>query len=136
MKKINIRNKTFKAIPEQKIVYGEMPLKWIDGDMKMGIKDIYKLVIIAAVGEKNADTIKAKAYCDERDEFDERIGTEVCSSKLEYKNHIRLAKAYSRAFRILTEASYIAEKLCRRHFNKANAIEDDLIRHYGKEPRV
>ena len=106
----------------------------------MGIKNKYRLLIREAVssdaffnkGTPGLSTIHANAYCDQNDEFDEKRGIEVCSSKLELKNHRKLAKWYDRAARDLQEASLIAQSLCIRHEDKAQAIEDDLVRHYGR----
>lgn len=141
MKKLNIKDKRFKIIPEARLVQGVMPEKGIFHDLKMGIKNKYRMLIREAVSYGNNEKffsgcgtgfIHANAYCDKADTFDDKIGVEVCASKLELKNHRKLARWYNRAARDLQEASLIAQHFCIRHEEKAQAIEDDLCRHYGR----
>jgi len=137
MKRITIKEKEFKVIPEARLVQGEMMAKGVIHDLSMGIKNKYRILIREAISSraffnKNFSIIHANAYCDQNDTFDEKRGIEVCSSKLELKNHRKLAKLYDRAARDLQEASLIAQSLCIRHEDKAQAIEDDLVRHYGR----
>lgn len=139
MKRVNIRDKEFKVIPENGVVKGEMMTKGVAHDLSMGIKNKYKMLVryalnSAAFFKTNDSIIKAKAYCDSNDKFDERRGIEVCSAKLELKNHRRLAKWYDRAARDLQEASLVAQSFCIRHEEKAQAIEDDLCRTFGRLP--
>ncbi len=146
MKKVNIKNKSFKVIPEAKRVEGSMPLKWVKKDMKRGIKPMYKTLIEACVYGvnkiseiqyifgMNSNKISATAYCDDNDKFDENVGIQVCSAKLEYKNHMKMAKAYDKTYKVLQEISNIVYDLCKEHVRKANAIEDDMVRTYGRRP--
>lgn len=138
MKKVNIKGKKFKVIPEAKLVTGKKVAKQLIDDMKYGVRfneaDLIAdtALILGIPFFSNDDYITANAYCDERDEWDEKRGIEVCASKLDMKNHYRLAKQYSRICRLLMETSNIVYKLCKMHVDKAKAIEDDLVRHYGR----
>ena len=116
MKKVEIKNKSFKVIPEARIVQGKMVEKDVQHDLKRGIKQIHKSIINDLSLDLNPQkvfwpTIKrlicATAYCDENDEFDEKTGIEVCSAKMELKNHKKLAKQYDKMHRILLEAANI-----------------------------
>lgn len=140
MKKIQIKNKKFKIIPEIKIIQGEMPRKWIDNDLKRGIKPIYKSIIYYLASSmtsnnifgNNIKDISATAYCDDNDEFDEKVGIEVCSAKMELKNHLKLAKLYNRMHKILIATAITVGAMCAEHTEKAQAIEDDLCRTFGR----
>ena len=141
MKKIFIKDKFFKVIPEANLVMGEMPEKWIGRDVRRGIKPIYKAIIVA-LAQRISDydvldypNICANAYCDKNDVFDEKIGIEVCSAKMEWKNHMKLAKLYDRMHRILIETAVIVGTWCAEHTKKAQSIEDDLVRTYGRMPK-
>lgn len=141
MKKIKERDKDFIVIPEAKMVKGEMATNYIYRDMQMGIKDEYRDIIAsAAIGYGGKlrlivpffDSIKATSRCDERDEYSEKIGVEVCSAKMDYKAHMKAARIYDRVYRRLMETSEIVRRLLERHLKKAQAIEDDMARTYGR----
>ena len=145
MKKVNVRNKEFKVIPEARLVQGKMVEKNIDNDLKAGIKEKYKDLIRFASSNYECNnvfdallydrirTVVANAYCDEKDEFDEKIGIDVCSEKLELKNHMKLARLYHKIARDLSAAAMIANNFCTKHEAKAISIENDLVSHYGRE---
>lgn len=140
MKKKEIKGKKFMIIPEAKIVKGTMMEKTVSKDMKRGYKRLYKNIIqylayrFGAIDEFDLEEISAIAYCDELDTFDENVGVEVCSAKLELKNHRKLAKLYSRIHKALIKTAIIVDHLCVEHNEKAAAIEDDLVRTYGRMP--
>ena len=129
-------DKEFKIIPEAKIVQGVMKEKWVNKDLRTGIKPISRFIIEILAGEldNGYGDVYATAYCDEHDEFDEKIGIDVCSAKLEMKNHLRLAKLYDRMHRALIEASMIVGGWCKMHTHKAKAIEKDLEEYHGRLP--
>lgn len=141
MKKLNIKGKKFLIIPEARLVSGKKVAKHIIDDMIYGVK--YNEANIMATAAALLDIpfavdfdtncyVSANAYCDERDEWDEKRGIEVCASKLDMKNHRRLAKQYSRIYRLLMETANTVYMLCKLHLDKADAIEKDLVRHYGR----
>lgn len=136
-KEIKYRNKKLKIIPKAKLVDGKMDFKGISKDLKRGYKPIYKKIIDDAMyylypNWEYFDAIHANAYCDEKDTFSEKVGIEVCSAKLDMKNHLKLAKAYDRLHRILIETAVIVGSLCMEHTEKAKAIEDDLCTFHGR----
>lgn len=154
MKKIFYRNKLFKIIPENNTVEGKATFKDFPEDLK-GIKEIYDNIIKSAminlypdrysyVIDDNdneivgiamvVDSVKAKSHCDIKDTFDEHTGINVCSAKIEKKNHLKLAKMYDRLHRTLIETAIIVAQLCIKHTKKAEAIEKDLCDHYGRMP--
>lgn len=135
MKIINKRNKTFKIIPEANKVIGNMNVKTFSQYADYAsIPFLYRSLITNAIDLSNDDFsyINATALCDERDEFDVNAGLDVCSAKLELKNHLRVARWYDRAHRRLIEAANIAYKLCKKHVDKAQSIEEDLAKTYGR----
>lgn len=147
MKRVEIGNKSFKVIPEARLIQGEMVEKSIENDLKAGIKEKYKKLIRFAgsnyecafnimfinTARVAANAVVANAYCDEKDEFDEKVGIDVCSEKLELKNHLKLARLYRKIARDLSAAAMIANNFCTKHEAKAMAIEEDLVRMYGRE---
>ena len=143
MKKKSVRNKDFKIIPEAKLVQGRMQEKKVYQDLKAGIKGKYKHLIAEATDYYEAslwkmghdyNEITANAYCDEKDEWDEKVGIEVCAAKMEMKNHRKLARMYNRIANDLQEACLIAQSYCVRHEAKAMAIENDLVEYHGRIP--
>ena len=136
-KEVTFRNKFFKIIPEAKRVIGWMVAKDEDNYKDLsGIKDEHRELLVHAMYPYcdwfTGDAIKSIAVCDDRDTFDEKIGIDVCSAKLEKKNHLKMARKYDQAHRRLVESTQIAYAMCMYHYNKAKAIEEDLERTYGK----
>ena len=135
MKKIEKNGRTFKVIPESKVVIGTQERSSVWNDMD-GISVAHKRVIVNAIDELyddfyDDDVIKVKAKCDKRDEFSEKAGINICESKLARNNHRILAKRYDRAYRILTECANFVYKRCAYHMAKIKAIDDDLEKTYG-----
>ena len=150
MKLIDNGNKVFKVIPEGKRVEGYLLGKWVGSDLKEGIKPIYKKIIKPLAEELTilnmndgsfyynnyeemlVPIINGKSLCDSHDEFSEKIGIDVCAAKMELKNHLKLAKLYSRMHKLLVETAIIVDAWCIKHQEKAMAIEDDLNNYYGR----
>ena len=143
MKIVSTRDKEFKIIPEKKKVIGTMPIKWIEKDIH-NVNSTQRSIISMGMSVLFPDIldwlsfwglceykITATAVCDKRDEFDESKGIDICSAKLELKNHLKLAKAYDRLNRVLIETSNVVSRLCMKHALKADAIKQDLKRTYG-----
>ena len=140
MKKVRIKEKTFKVIPEAKIVQGKMPIKWYQKDMARGYKPLHKRLMMFGmdmlyplISDWSGDFfVHANAYCDEKDTFDEKTGVEVCAAKLEMKNHMKLAKAYAKLYVLMSDTMRDLAELCYEHSQKAAAIEHDLVKTYGR----
>ena len=140
MKKVVKHNKIFKIIPEAKLVIGEAmgecPANIYKEFSETGITEEERYVIRAAWSVLGIDIfdqpLRANAYCDERDEFDEKIGVEVAASKVDLKKHRKMANKYSRLYFLLNKAASTVYKLFLKHCEKANAIEDDLENYYGR----
>lgn len=140
MKKIVKHNKIFKIIPEAKLVIGEAmgecPASIYKEFTETGITEEERYVIKAAWSVLGMDIfdqpLRANAYCDERDEFDEKIGVEVAASKVDLKKHRKMANKYSRLYFLLNKTASIVYKLFLKHCEKANAIESDLENYYGR----
>lgn len=139
IKKVNIKNKDFIVVPEGRIVKGEMAERKVRDDLKMGIKPLYRrLLKLVAEDEEldngyDFDNIKAVAYCDEDDEFDEKAGIDVCGAKLDLKNHRKLERLYRKICDTLMEVELIALHMMEVHKHKAEAIEEDLRKTYGRK---
>lgn len=140
MKKVVKHNKIFKIIPEAKLVIGEAmgecPANIYKEFSETGITEEERYVIRAAWSILGMDIfdhpLRANAYCDERDEFDEKIGVEVAASKVDLKKHRKMANKYSRLYFLLNKAASTVYKLFLKHCEKANAIETDLENYYGR----
>lgn len=127
-------NKEYKVIPRAGVVKGEMFSNWIIKDMRRGIKNARRELIVEllpAMIDSINGVLKAQAKCSPKDEFDERIGKLICEEKLEMKNHLQAARVYSRMFRLLSETAHECYKLCEMHQEKAQRIEKDLRETYG-----
>lgn len=139
MKRVKKHGKEFKIIPEGKIVRGETVKKILLRELD-GLPLRHRRTICAA-NDRNLieilsldDKTSANAYCDDKDTFDENVGMMVCAAKLDKKNHLYLAKDCERTCKVLMECVEFLEKKRKRHLEKAQAIEDDLIKTYGRTP--
>ena len=138
MKKVKIKNRNYKVIPEAGLVIGEMKKKSII-DETDDLNKLQKDILLSAIGvynwlpfDNDNDNIHANAYCDERDEFDEKIGIDVCTEKLYLKQHQQMLKQYEKAMKNL---EYLADWIygkAQMHVEKINSIKDDLVRMYGR----
>jgi hypothetical protein len=82
------------------------------------------------LAKTDGNYIKAIATCSDDDKWDEKIGKEIVNSKLDMKVHQRLAKKcrqFSETY--FTLCKRFAE-LAEKHEKKADAIKNDLERHY------
>jgi hypothetical protein len=139
MKKVYRKNKEFKVIPENGTVLGKEPRKCISDELNEARdKDAILIeyaedLIYAWMSCKDMmEPVVATAYCDPKDEFDEKVGLNVCEEKLDFKQHIQLAKRYSAIYRLLMETANYVYKKCETHLEKAEAINRDLIKTYGR----
>ena len=143
MKLVKNRDKTFKIIPETKMVHGIAPKKYVMDELD-GVDESTKNVIVSALCccendiyrylcSKN-ETVEANAYCDEKDVFDEKTGILVCSAKLDHRNHLKMSRKIRKAIKILHKSIEFLEIKLAFHEQKAKAIEDDLVRTYGRLP--
>jgi len=139
MKKLNIKNKRFVVVPEKKMVVGRMdrkPVVYGGSNCKPLHRELLKFAC-NAITWQNFDVFdgfgeyKAVAKCDNRDEFNEKVGIDICEEKLEMKKHLRIARVFDRVHRLLVETGMVAYQECVKHVNKANAIKEDLERMYG-----
>lgn len=137
MKKVKIKNRDYKVIPEARLVMGEMDRKSImeETDDLSGLQT--DILDIAMGGYRwrimdDNDTIHANAYCDERDEFDEKIGLDVCTEKLYLKQHKQMLKQYEVVMKRLEVLADWMYSKAQMHAEKIKAIEDDLERMYGR----
>ena len=71
---------------------------------------------------------KAVAKCDNRDDFDEKIGIEIAATKSDLKYHIAMRKKYMRVLKVLRKACDEIESLAVYHQKKVRNIEDDIKR--------
>ena len=131
----------FKIIPEARIVIGE---KKYDGEKKRKSGSLpfptWSLIQDALFENQSFDVwsneihVSATAYCDEKDEFDERKGVDICEEKIDMKYHDKLARTYKRAADTLEKAARAAMEISKRHSDTADAIRDDLCKTYGRMP--
>lgn len=71
-------------------------------------------------------TITAKAKCDNKDEFDEKIGKNIVAKKLDYKAEARMAKQYRKLCKLFADLIFELDELGIKHQNKANNIKKSL----------
>ena len=140
MKRVTRKNKEFKVIPENRTVMGKEPRKNISSELNEA-RDKDAILIECAEDliygwmscEALMEPVFATAYCDPKDEFDEKVGLNVCEEKLDFKQHIQLAKRYSAIYRLLMETANYVYKKCETHLDKAKSINADLEK-YGRLP--
>ena len=138
MKRVFRKNKKFKVIPENGTVMGKQERKRIADEI---YEATCKEAILIECAEDMIygwhglyEPVIATAYCDPKDEFDEKVGLNVCEEKLDFKQHIQLAKRYSSIYRLLMETGNYVYKKCEEHLKKAEAINADLEKTYGRLP--
>lgn len=139
MKRVKKHGKDFKVIPEAKLVRGETYKATLLNELD-GLPFRHQRAIYGANAKRvfeyltSPDRVYANAYCDDKDNFDENIGMMVCAAKLDKKNHLHLAKECERTYKVLMECAEFLEEKRQRHLEKAQAIEDDMVRTYGRMP--
>lgn len=138
MKRVTRKNKEFKIIPENRTVMGKEPRKYITSELNEA-RDKDAILIECAEDmiygwNRLYEPVVATAYCDPKDEFDEKVGLNVCEEKLDFKQHIQLAKRYSAIYRLLMETANYVYKKCETHLDKAKSINADLEKTYGRLP--
>lgn len=133
MKVVKKNKRNFRIIPENKTVICETQpyniwKEWENQNSKV------KEVLREAAFQNNISAEEyylARAYCDERDEFDEKKGIDIASEKADYLRHVYAMKYYEKMFSLLTDAANACDELFKIHTKKAQTIYDDMVRTYG-----
>ena len=134
MKIIESGNKEFYISPEGKTIIGTMRRKKESAYKDFSeIDDVTQSIIRYATDKDGSVNVYSAAVCKDPDEYDEKIGMDICASKLELKNHRWIADKYAAAYKRLRKAADSAFELHCKHLNKALAIEKDLKEYYGGE---
>lgn len=137
MKIVTMKNKfghlrkSFKVIPEHNIVVGEGVQTSLFDELSNVCTETeldFMPVTIVFDGE---NINYAKTKCDPRDEWNEKTGIDVCSAKLDLKEHLRKARKLERALVLMNSVMRKMEDLCQKHKAKAKAIRKDLEDYYG-----
>jgi hypothetical protein len=124
--------KNFKVIPENKIVVGGMYtggiwMEFVDTCTADEINCLPEFIINDSVVSK----VNAIAKCDPKDTWNEKVGIDVASAKLDMKEHKRRVRKCERLLKVLNSLTKKTEEICYKHRAKATAIEDDLRKYYG-----
>lgn len=138
MKKIGRKDgKSFKVIEENRTTYGTAPRRKMMDELCSILTEDELDVLPGFIVYDFYSYIdnKAQATCDDKDEFNEKIGMDVVAAKLDMKDHLRMAKNYDRALRIMNAAMRKLEDMCNKHWKKAMAIRKDLEEYYGGDIR-
>lgn len=134
MKTIESGNKEFYISPEGKTIIGTMRRKKGSTYKDFSeIDDVTQSIIRYATDQDGSVNVYSAAVCKDPDEYNEKIGMDICASKLELKNHIWIANKYKAAHKRLQKAANRASELYYKHLNKALAIKTDLEEYYGGE---
>ena len=128
--------KTFKVIPENKVVIGEMiaPAIWsefFDVCTDDEIDCLPEFILKDPMSNGVISTVKAVAKCDPKDTWNEKVGIDVASAKLDMKEHKRKVRKCERLLKVLNSLTKKTEEICYKHRAKATAIEEDLRNYYG-----
>ena len=137
MKIVTMKNKfghlrkSFKVIPENNIVVGKgAQTSLFDELSNVCTKTELDFMPVTIVFD-GKNTNYAKTKCDPRDEWNEKTGIDVCSAKLDLKEHLRKARKLERALVLMNSVMRKMEDLCQKHKTKAKAIRKDLEDYYG-----
>lgn len=143
MKIVTMKNKfghlrkSFKIIPEHNIVVGEGvqtslfdELSNVCTETELDFMPV-SIVFDGIASDGGENNNYAKTKCDPRDEWNEKTGIDVCSAKLDLKEHLRKARKLERALVLMNSVMRKMEDLCQKHKTKAKAIRKDLEDYYG-----
>jgi len=133
MKIMHKNNRKYKIIPEARKVICETQDYWLDREWQSIKKPVREVMVAAANarGINMGESYYTTAYCDERDEFDEKKGMDVASEKADYQRHLYNMQYYARMSRLLQEAIVECDNLWVKHADKAQTIFDDMVDTYG-----
>ena len=136
MKFVEKNNRKYRVIPEARKVICETQDYNIDKEwehVNKGIKAILYDANSYMPGLHNGmfERYETTAYCDERDEFDEKKGMDIASEKADLLRHESYIKYYEKMIALLSEAVFVCEDLIIKHENKAQNIQDDMVKFYG-----
>ena len=131
--------KVFKVIPENNVVIGEgrqnnLFKELSDVCTNKEIECIPYYIYFDGLEGKYFDEKKrnhTKAKCDPKDEWDEKIGIDIASAKLDLKEHLRKARKLEKTLVTMNSLMRKMEDICQKHQKKAKAIKKDLEDYYG-----
>lgn len=134
MEKIKrVDGKFFKIIPENGTVIGKAKKRSINKESSAVFTDDEWEVLPYYIVLDNIDGneyIYSKAICSEGDVFDKQRGIDIAAAKLDMKDHLHMARKYSRALRYMQSAMRKLEDLINKHLKKAYAIHKDINNYY------
>lgn len=127
-----MNKKNFIVKPESKRVIAaiQKPVSVLE-DLKKNSSHITSKVVMQIlltydIEKSTNSNYKAIACCDERDEFDEKIGKKIASKKCDAKYHMRKVKQYKRILKILEQISNEIHHIYYSHSAKLKKIEQEL----------
>lgn len=139
MKQYSDRHGTFKIIPEARKVIG-ISYKRPFADEYYHLDSVSRMLVEYALTEVlvyfpwRDRKIVATAQCSLDDKWDEKTGVDICAEKIELKNHRSIARRLDCVIRILERSIHRIEELRDKHIKKAESIEEDLCKMYGRMP--
>lgn len=135
--KFNRRKIKYVVKPEEKMVIG-----WInmcDNDItSVGweLKDNYYFLLSALkvedIWQQDERILKAVSRCDDRDEFDEKIGKKIVADILEKKYHTLMMKKYKQIERKMDNILDNVDKLTMMHKERLDELQTRINR-YNEE---
>lgn len=145
MMKMRRMYKNYIVSPEQKVVVATMDRKTgcpsVRGEVKAKCsRETSKVVNSTILSKYGLDiniantaeelSFKGVAKCLEGDEFNERIGREIASSKVDMKYHTVMAKKYEMLMKLYSKAIEELKVLHGNHIEKMENIKSDMDRCY------
>ena len=137
MKVIHRGDRVFKVIPDAGVVVGEAQQSSIFDELN-DVCTFSEMNCIPINICMDSDEIgftykynKAKAKCDPRDKWSEKVGIDIVSAKLDMKEHLRKARKLERTLLTMNSALRKIEDILNKHLKKAKAIRKDLENYYG-----
>ena len=106
IKHVKYGDKFYTIFEQEGIVSANTTKRKIDNFPNVDSRHDYVLWMAAdQCDAQEDDWYWAVAKCDERDEWDEKVGVDIAGEKLDLKNHTRLAKKYDQMHRLLLECA-------------------------------
>lgn len=133
MELVKKNNREYKIIPENNVVICRTQKYSLTKEWETEKKKVKEILKTAAFqNDISAEEYYiSKAFCDGRDEFDEKKGIDIASEKADLQRHVAAMKYYVRMITSLSDAVDACDKLFRKHSDKAQVIYDDMVKTYG-----
>ena len=126
--KFNRRKIKYVVKPEEKMVIGwinmcDNGISCVGVELKDNFWDLLRSLGVDDIWQQKERVLKAVSRCDERDEFDEKIGKKIVADVLEKKYHTLMMKKYEQIERKMDNILDNVDKLTMMHNERLNELQ-------------